>query len=86
MDGTAARLLIFTSMKSVNLFFGANSSKYIAANTAIGNEKIKHTNILKTVPIKELAIPASSASLESGLVKKLKLNLDIISPLSFNMS
>jgi hypothetical protein len=58
----------------------------MAAKTAIGKEKIKQTNILKTVPINELAIPASSASLESGLVKKLKLNVDLMSPLSFNIS
>ena len=36
IDGTAAKLFILTSIKSVNLFLGANSSKYIAAKTAMG--------------------------------------------------
>ena len=47
MDGTAARLLMFTSRKSVNLFFGANSSKKTPAATAIGNERISVTNTVK---------------------------------------
>ena len=38
IDGTAAKLLILISIKSVSLFFGANSSKYTAADKAIGNE------------------------------------------------
>ena len=40
MEGTAARLLIFISIRSVNRFFGANSSRYIAAATPIGKERI----------------------------------------------
>ena len=40
IDGTAARLLILISIISVNLFFGASSSKNTPAATAIGNERI----------------------------------------------
>ena len=63
IDGTAAKLLIFTSIKSVNLFLGANSSKYIAAKTATGKAIAKQTKIENIEPINELAIPANSASL-----------------------
>ena len=46
MDGTAAKLLILISIKSVILFLGANSSKYIDANTATGKASNKQINIL----------------------------------------
>ena len=35
------RLLIFTSIKSVNLFLGANSSRKTPAATAIGMKELK---------------------------------------------
>ena len=50
IEGTAAKLLIFISIKSVNLFLGANLSKYTAANKAIGKDMIKQTKIEKKDP------------------------------------
>ena len=44
MLGTAAKLLIFISIKSVTLFFFANSCKKIAANIPIGTEIHAATN------------------------------------------
>ena len=70
MDGTAARLLILISIISVILFLGANSSRYTAASNAIGKAKIKQIIIEKKEPIIDPATPATSASLESPLVKK----------------
>ena len=43
MDGTAARLLMFTSMRSVHRLRGANSSRYRAAPTPTGNERSRVT-------------------------------------------
>ena len=38
MEGTAARLLMLTSMISVQIFLGANSSRYMAAATPMGKD------------------------------------------------
>ena len=56
------RLLILISIKSVSLFFGANSSKYTAAAKAIGNEINKQINIVNNDPRIAPPKPASSGS------------------------
>ena len=53
------------SIKSVSLFFGANSSKYTAADKAIGNEMSKQIKIVKNDPYIAPPKPASSGSLLS---------------------
>ena len=65
IDGTAARLFILISIKSVIRFLGANSSKYIDANIAIGKDNNKVIIIVKKDPTKAPPIPASSGFLES---------------------
>ena len=69
IDGTAARLLIFTSKNSVNLFLGASSSRKTPAETAIGKDKINVIIIVRNDPTREPQIPACSGSVESALVK-----------------
>ena len=81
IEGTAAKLFIFTSIKSVHLFFGANSSKYIAAVTPIGNDINRVKISVKNDPISAPFIPACSGSLESPLSKNFVLNLRVIKPL-----
>ena len=75
IDGTAAKLLIFISIKSINLFLGANSSKYIAAATPNGKAIIKVIDSINAEPTKAPKIPACSDSLESPDVKSVVLNL-----------
>ena len=53
IEGTAAKLFMLTSIKSVNLFLGANSSRNTPAATAIGKDKIRVINKVKKVPITE---------------------------------
>ena len=74
IDGTAARLLIFISIKSVNLFLLENSSRYIAPKRPNGNDKSNTIIIVKNDPINDPPRPANSASLESHLEKNGKLN------------
>ena len=73
IEGTAAKLLILTSIKSVNLFFGASSSRKTPAATAIGNDRINVTNNVKNDPTSEPQIPACSGSVESAFIKKFLL-------------
>ena len=86
IEGTAARLLMFTSIKEVNLFFGAKLSKYNAAITPSGNEIIKHTIMLYNDPTIAAATPANSGSLESPLEKSVQLNLVSKFPSASNFS
>ena len=74
IDGTAARLFIFTSIKSVILPGLAKYSKYIEAITAKGKAKRIVTNKVKDDPTTAPRIPALSGSLESAAVKKVLLN------------
>ena len=69
IEGTAARLLILTSKNSVNLFFGASSSRKTPAATATGKERINVIMSVKKEPTSEPQIPACSGSVESALVK-----------------
>ena len=69
IEGTAAKLFMLTSIKSVNLFLGANSSRNTPAATAIGKDKIRVINKVKKVPITEPKIPACSGSVESAFKK-----------------
>ena len=46
IEGTAARFEMFISIKSVNQFFGANSSKNIAVQTESGTAS---TKTIKTI-------------------------------------
>ena len=62
IEGTAAKLLKFTSIKSVNLFFGASSSKKTPAATAIGNERISVMRRVKKEPSIDPRTPACSGS------------------------
>ena len=68
IDGTAARLLIFISIKSVNLFLLENSSRYIAPKRPNGNDKSNTIIIVKNDPINDPPRPANSA-FESPLEK-----------------
>ena len=65
---------MLTSIKSVNLFLGANSSRNTPAATAIGKDKIRVINKVKKVPITEPKIPACSGSVESAFKKSFYLN------------
>ena len=69
IEGTAAKLFMFTSMISDKRFFGANCSKKIAADTPIGNDKIKHTNSESADPTRAARIPAISGSRLSPFLK-----------------
>ena len=53
MEGTAAKLFIFTSTPlDLPLFFGANSSKYIAVAIPIGKDSTKVILSAKSDPTK----------------------------------
>ena len=71
---------MLTSIKSVNLFLGANSSRNTPAATAIGKDKIRVINKVKKVPITEPKIPACSGSVESAFKKKFLFKPNFISP------
>ena len=71
---------MFTSIKSINLFFGANSSKYIAAETPSGNAIRKVMVSISAEPTNAPKIPACSDSLESPDTNKVLLNLFLIRP------
>ena len=59
MDGTAAKLLMLTSMMSVQRFFGANSYKYVAARTPTGKLSASVTSSVKNEPTIAPQKPAS---------------------------
>jgi hypothetical protein len=84
IEGTAARLLIFISIKSVNFPGFENSSRYIEANIAIGKLSKKQIRIVKTDPITELATPADSGSRESPDEKYFLLKTLFTFPVSTN--
>ena len=86
IEGTAAKLLILTSMKSVILPGLAKYSKYIADITARGKASINVINKAKADPTAAPRIPALSGSLESALVKKVELKNRSNLPSSFNLS
>ncbi|MBW5291182.1 MAG: hypothetical protein Rsou_1440 [Candidatus Ruthia sp. Asou_11_S2] len=69
IEGTAARLLMLIISTHL-LFCGANSYKYTAANTPIGNESNIVTNMTNNDPTTAPLIPACSGSRESLCVKK----------------
>src|SRR5699024_7648822 len=70
IEGTAAKLFIFISIKSVSLFLGAYSSKYSEAATPTGKATIKTIKIKYKEPIKAVAKPAFSGLLESLFINK----------------
>jgi hypothetical protein len=74
IDGTAARLLIFTSIISVRRFSGANSSRYTAVAAPIGKDSKRVMIKVKKEPEAAPRIPASSGSRESSDRKKSVLN------------
>ncbi len=69
IEGTAARLLIFTSIISVMRFLGANSCRYSAAIMPIGNDRAIVTSSVKNDPATAPKMPAVSGSRESPVVK-----------------
>ena len=73
IDGTAAKLLMLTSIISDSLFLGANCSKKIAADTPNGNDKIKQTNSDNVEPTRAANIPAISGSRLSPFLKNPQL-------------
>ena len=74
IDGTAARLLILTSIRSVQRFLGANSSRYTAEPTPTGNVSARVTIMVSSDPTTAPQMPASSGSREAPLVKNSRLN------------
>mgnify|MGYP006233522769 FL=1 len=74
IEGIAARLFIFTSIKSVKRPGFAKYSRYIDAITARGNANSTVIIKVKEDPTTAPNIPALSGSLESALVKKPVLN------------
>ena len=84
IEGTAAKLLIFTSIKSVIFPGFAKYSKYIAAITAKGRANNNVINNANAEPTTAPKIPALSGSLESAFVKKdeLKNNFTFFSFIS----
>ena len=73
MEGTAARLLMLTSMRSVSRLVGANSSRYTAAATPMGKDRARVTSRVRNEPTAAPRIPASSGSRESPAVKNVVL-------------
>ena len=71
IDGTAAKLLILTSIKSVNLFLTAKFSKYIAVKTPTGKLRMRVTKIVIKDPIVAPKKPATSGSRLSPFKNKL---------------
>ena len=67
IDGTAARLFILTSIKSVIRFFIAKFSKYMAVKTPIGKLNNNVTVMVIKEPIVAPQNPATSGSLLSPL-------------------
>ena len=82
IDGTAAKLFIFTSMKSVIRPGLAKYSRYMEAITASGSANITVTKRVRAEPTTEPNIPALSGSLESADVKNVLLNLSFAISLS----
>ena len=70
MEGTAAKLLMLTSIKCVQRLRGANSSRYIAAATPRGKESANVTRRVRAEPTTAPQMPACSASLLAPWVKK----------------
>ena len=70
IEGTAARLLIDTSIRSVQRFFGAYSSRYSAASTPVGKAMRKAMKIVSTEPFNAPQIPATAGSVASAFLKK----------------
>ena len=73
IDGTAARLLMLTSMMSVMRLRGANSSRYTAAPTPIGKDSNKVMSSVNAEPMSAPRTPACSGSRESPLEKNARL-------------
>jgi len=86
MEGTAARLLMLTSIRSVQRFFGANSSRYTAVATPIGNDNRNVTTRVKNDPINAPRMPACSGSRESPLPNRTVLNCFWILPAASSLS
>ena len=63
-DGTPARLDMLTSMICVSRFFGAYSSRYMAAPTPIGTVKMAVNAIVIRVPMTAAFTPANSGCLD----------------------
>ena len=60
IEGTAARLLMFTSINWVSRFLGANSSRKMAAKIPIGMATMPVTSIVSSDPTIAANDPASS--------------------------
>ena len=80
MEGTAARLLMLTSIAWVHLLTGANSSRYTAARTPRGKEISSVTSMVKNDPTAAPQMPASSGSRLSPAVKKVVLKTVLTMP------
>ena len=86
IDGTAAKLLILTSIKSVNLFLTAKFSKYIAVKTPTGKLRIRVTKIVIKDPIVAPKKPATSGSRLSPFKNKLLQILFLTLPREYKYS
>ena len=80
IEGTAARLLMLTSMMSTHRRFGANSSRKTAAPTPVGNDTTRVTRRIQNDPRTAPPTPASSGSRESPLTRKVQLKTVARSP------
>jgi hypothetical protein len=69
IEGTPARLAIFSSINAVSRFFGAYSSKYTAAPIPRGTANVATIPISQRLPIRAGNIPARSALREGPAVK-----------------
>ena len=84
MEGTAARLLMFTSIKSVSLFCGANSSRYTAAAIPMGKEITRVTSMVNREPTMAPRMPALPGLRESPPLNRVSLKLVPITPFSIS--
>ena len=73
IEGTAARLLIETSMRSVSLFLDAYSSKYNAARTPTGKASSRVIAIVISDPLNAAQIPTAEGSVASAPVRNVQL-------------
>ena len=86
MEGTAARLLMLTSMNSVNRLRGANSSRYTAARMPIGMATSAVISIVSSEPTIAARPPASSGYVLSELVSSVQRGTRSTRPISLSAS
>ena len=80
IEGTAARLLIDTSIRSVHRFLGAYSSRYSADKTPIGKASMIVIAIVSSDPFSAPQIPACVGSVASLPVRNWLLKPKLTTP------